>query len=317
MNRGVEMILSVSRRTDIPNYYSEWFFNRLKEGYVLVRNPMNIHQVSKISISPAIVDCIVFWTKNPAPMLEHLHELDNYHYYFQFTVNSYGTDIEPNVPQKSSSVINTFQKLSEKIGPDRVIWRYDPILINDYYTIDYHTKYFAELARRLQGYTKKCTFSFIDFYEKIENNAKNLSFKPLSKGDKSILAKNLSETASFWGLKIDTCSEDIDLSALNISHATCIDNHLIEDITGYRLTAEKDKGQRPACGCVSSVDIGMYNTCLNGCKYCYANYSMNTVANTIKKHDKHSPLLYGQLTSEDKITERAVKSLKNKQLSFD
>jgi hypothetical protein len=310
------MILSVSRRTDIPNYYSQWFFNRLKEGYVLVRNPMNIHHVSKIPITADTVDCIVFWTKNPAPMLERLHELDNYHYYFQFTVNSYGSDIEPNVPKKSTSVISTFQELSDKIGPDRIIWRYDPILINDYYTIDYHIKYFAELAKRLQGYTKRCTISFIDIYRKNENNAKKLAIKTLSLEDKYILARSLVETATCFGMKIDTCSEDIDLSTLNIAHARCIDKSLVESMLGYTLITEKDKGQRRNCGCSASVDIGMYNTCPNNCKYCYANYSVNTVKNNIKEHDDHSPLLFGKLTSEDIISDRVLKPLKSKQLKL-
>ena len=128
------MIISASRRTDIPSFYSEWLFNRLKEGYVCVRNPMNIHQISQISLSPDVVDGIVFWTKNPTPMLERIHELDNYTYYFQFTLNSYGKDIEKNVPSKNDVIIPTFKKLSSIIGKERIVWRYDPILINEHYT---------------------------------------------------------------------------------------------------------------------------------------------------------------------------------------
>lgn len=283
----------------------------------MVRNPMNIHQVSKIAITPEVIDCIVFWTKNPAPMLERMDELKNYYYYFQFTLNAYGADIEPNVPQKSTYVINTFQRLSDMIGANRVIWRYDPILVNEYYTIDYHTKYFEELAKRLQGYTKKCTISFIDLYRNTTNNVKGLSLKNLNNDDKYTLAKNLSEIALSFGLKVDTCSEDIDLGSLNISHARCIDDRLIEDIIGCKLKTEKDKGQRLECGCVKSIDIGMYNTCLNGCKYCYANYNMNTVSKNSQIHDKNSPLLCGQLTNDDKVTERILKSCRDSQLELD
>ena len=157
------MIISASRRTDIPTYYSEWFFNRLHEGYVLVRNPMNIHQVSKITLNPDVVDGIVFWTKNPTPMLDKLDQLNDYTYYFQFTLNAYGRDVETGVPSKNNVIIPAFQKLSDKIGPERVIWRYDPIFISKIYTIDYHLHYFEQLAKRLSPYTKKCTISFLDF----------------------------------------------------------------------------------------------------------------------------------------------------------
>ena len=160
------MIISASRRTDIPNYYSEWFFNRIKEGYVLVRNPMNISQVSKISLSPDVVDGIVFWTKNPLPILDRLEELREYTYYFQFTLTPYGKDVEPNVPSKNDLIIPSFRKLSERIGKERVVWRYDPILFNDKYTMDYHVKYFKTLAAKLHAYTEKCIVSILDFYQK-------------------------------------------------------------------------------------------------------------------------------------------------------
>ena len=159
------MIISASRRTDIPSYYSEWFYNRIKEGFVYVRNPMNIHQIGKISLSPDVVDGIVFWTKNPAPMLDRLGELEKYTYYFQFTVNPYSTDVEPNVPSKNDTIIPTFQKLSSIIGKERIVWRYDPILLNEKYTVDYHIKYFSMLADKLAYYTEKCTVSFLDMYK--------------------------------------------------------------------------------------------------------------------------------------------------------
>ncbi len=140
------MILSASRRTDIPAFYSEWFFNRIKEGYLLVRNPMNIHQVNRINLSPQLVDCIVFWTKNPKPMLKRLDELKNYKYYFQFTLNSYDKTIEPNVPLKKD-LIETFIKMSNLVGKEKLIWRYDPILLTNVFTKEYHYKWFEKLAQ--------------------------------------------------------------------------------------------------------------------------------------------------------------------------
>lgn len=173
-----DMIISASRRTDIPTYYSDWFLKRIKAGYVYVRNPMNPHQVSQINLSPEVVDGIVFWTKNPTPMLDRLVELNDYMYYFQFTLNSYGVDVEENIPNKSKVVIPAFQRLSDSIGPDRVIWRYDPIFLSKVYTVDYHIRYFEELAKRLFPYTKKCTISFLDLYR---NTEQNIIMVPLSR----------------------------------------------------------------------------------------------------------------------------------------
>ena len=170
------MIISASRRTDIPAFYSEWFLNRIRDGYVLVRNPMNIHQVSRIRLSPDVVDCIVFWTKNPKPMVQRLEELKDYNFYFQFTLNSYATDVEPNVPSKGNDVIDTFIKLSEKIGANRIIWRYDPIIITDKYTIEYHTTYFEKLAQVLSGKFSKCVISFVDEYKKNSKTLKLLVY---------------------------------------------------------------------------------------------------------------------------------------------
>lgn len=304
------MIISASRRTDIPSYYSDWFFNRIKEGFVYVRNPMNIHQVSKVSLSPDVVDGIVLWTKNPLPMLDRLDELAQYNYYFQFTLNSYQTDVEVNLPSKNDVLIPTFQKLSDLIGSDCVVWRYDPIFLNDKYTVSYHAEYFEKMARRLKGYTKKCTISFIDYYRNTVNNIKGLNIATLTEMDKDLLAKTLSEIAHEYGLAMDTCAEGIDLNKYGITHASCVDDKLIEKISGYSLKIEKDKSQRLECGCVSSIDIGLYNTCRNGCKYCYANYSLKTVAANSQKHDLTSPLLAGNIQSDDIVKERKASSNK-------
>lgn len=172
------MILSASRRTDIPNYYMDWFLRRIREGYVDVRNPINPHQISRIALSPSVVDCIVFWTKNPENMLPHLGELAAYPYYVQFTLTSYGRDIEPNLPDKKDRLIPTFQALSSKIGKERVVWRYDPIFLNQRYTVSYHLAAFSEIARRLRGYTERVVISFIDLYAKTKRNTAGLFLSP-------------------------------------------------------------------------------------------------------------------------------------------
>ena len=174
------MIISASRRTDIPTYYSEWFFNRLREGYVLVRNPMNARQISRISLSPEAVDGIVFWTKNPVPMLSRLGELEPYPYYFQFTLTAYGRDVEPNLPGKNGVLIPAFQELSRMAGRERVVWRYDPIFLSDRYTVEYHCRYFRVLAAKLGEYTEKCTVSFLDFYRSTARNMRSLHIREMT-----------------------------------------------------------------------------------------------------------------------------------------
>ena len=310
------MILSVSRRTDIPSYYSEWFFNRIKEGYLYVRNPLNAHQVSKIKITPDVVDCIVFWTKNPGPMLERLDELKEYPFYFQFTLTCYGKDVEENVPHKKEIMIPVFQELSEKIGAKRVVWRYDPILFNDTYTKEYHLKAFEQIAGALKGYTEKCVISFVDDYAKISKNMAALNIRQPSKDELIEFAKELSRIAGENGMQIASCAETIDLEECGIEHNSCIDKKLVEEIIGCKIKTSKDKNQRKECGCVESMEVGTYNTCLNGCKYCYANYSKESVVGNYKAYDVNSPILCGQLMEGDKVTERAVKSIREEQISL-
>lgn len=310
------MILSASRRTDIPTHYSDWFYNRIKEGFVYVRNPMNIHQIGKIALSPDVVDGIVFWTKNPSPMIDRLDELRDYICYFQFTLNAYGKDVEPNVPSKNDIVIPSFQKLSQKIGKDKVVWRYDPILFNENYTMEYHIKYFKILVDKLAGYTEKCTVSFLDLYRNTQRNTAQLGIVNPTFQQKKGLMQQFSEIAKAAGIYIDTCAEDIDLSKFEIRHAHCIDKERFERLGDYKLTVEKDKNQRPECGCIASIDIGAYNTCKNGCLYCYANFSQNTVSKNYSLHDPNSPLLFGTVTDIDVIKVRDVKSCKDYQMNI-
>lgn len=310
------MILSVSRRTDIPDYYSEWFYNRIKEGIVYVRNPMNIHQVSKINLSPDIVDCIVFWTKNPEPMIKRLDELSAYNYYFQFTLTGYGKDMEINIPHKKDKMIPIFQELSDMIGSKKVIWRYDPIIFTKTYTPEYHLEAFEQIASALKGYTDKCVISFVDVYAKNKKSMEELEAYKFEDLMLMRFTENLSKIAKVNNITVASCAENVDLSQYGIEHNSCIDKKLIEEIIGCKINIGKDRNQRTDCGCVESIDIGTYNSCKNGCKYCYANYSLNSVINNCNQYDVHSPLLCGVITEQDKISERKVKSLKEKQLSI-
>lgn len=302
------MIISASRRTDIPAYYAQWFLRRLEAGFVCVRNPVNFHQVSRIPLSPEVVDGIVFWTKNPTPLLDRLPLLKDYPFYFQFTLTAYAQDLEPGVPNKNEVIIPAFQELSRRISPERVIWRYDPILLTPKYTIDYHVHYFEELCKRLSGYTLKCVISFVDLYRHLGQQ-----FQALGNGEIYELAGRFSDIAQKYHLTLETCAERLDLSQFGIRHGHCVDGELLERLIGQPLSLSKDKNQRDACGCMASIDIGMYDTCANGCKYCYANHAPASVRRNLQAHDPASPLLCGRPTPEDIIKDRGVASCKETQ----
>ncbi len=311
------MILSASRRTDIPNYYSEWLARRFRAGFLCVRNPMNFRQVSRITLNPNVIDCIVFWTKNPAPMLPYLDEYRRYMYYFQFTLTGYGKDIEPGLPDKRRILIPAFCELADRIGRDRVIWRYDPIFLSDHYTLDYHVKAFTRIAEALAGRTRRVVISFLDDYEKTKRNMKGINIQGLTKEKMRRLAHSFAVIAGRYGMEIQTCAEKIDLSEYGITHGACIDREYIEHLLGCRLRAGKDHGQRPECRCMESVEIGSYHTCRNGCRYCYANFSDGRVQARIRDFDVDSPILCGKMESEDRITERKMKTLRENQMTLE
>lgn len=304
------MILSVSRRTDIPAFYAPWFMNRLREGFVLVRNPMNYHQVSRVTLDPSVIDCIVFWTKNAAPLVPHLAEIgQRYPFYFQYTLNPYAKDVEPGLSSLEERA-ETFRAISAQIGPKRIIWRYDPILLNEKYTVDWHIRQFASMAGTLKGSACECVFSFIDLYDKVKNNINGLGIRACDDEETDRIAAAFSAIAKENGFRLRTCAEKVDLDRYGIEHGCCVDGALIAEITGWNLAAKKDPNQRSECGCLESIDIGQYNTCRHGCKYCYANFNPQSVATFSKRHDPASPFLVGGAEPEDKVTERKMKSLR-------
>jgi hypothetical protein len=306
------MIISASRRTDIPCCYSQWFLNRLREGYALIPNPRNAGRLSRVSLSPEQVDCIVFWTKNPAPMLELLPAVEKlgYSYYFQFTVTAYGRDMERNLPEKSV-VIDTFKRLSDRVGPKRIDWRFDPIITNDKFSADWVAERFDWLCGELRDYTERCIISFVDAYSHTKNRG-----DALSRSEMLETAGMLSHIAKEFKLPVYACSEEINLKVLGIQPARCIDKGKIEEIIGCRIEAKKDTEQRPACGCIESVDIGAYDTCDNGCLYCYATTSEKTVHERREGHRPELPLLTGAPKGSEIVTDRTGTSLKVKQTSF-
>ncbi len=308
-----DMIISASRRCDIPAHFSEWFYQRIAEKYVLTRNPMNPAQVSRIDLSSEVVDGIVFWSKNPEPMLARLTELREYTYYFQFTLNGYQPDVEAALPSVEER-LKTFLKLSDIIGRDRVIWRYDPILLSEKYTVSWHQETFGQIAGQIASAAGKCVISFLDMYTKIKKNMDILSIKEPGHEEKLQLAEALSKIAGSCKLTMESCAEDIPLEQFGISHGRCIDDRRLERLLGCRLDVKKDKNQRQACGCVASVDLGTYNTCLNGCRYCYANHQPETVRRNAAKYRPGAPMLCGELKETDSLKEYPAKSLRDGQM---
>jgi hypothetical protein len=296
------MILSVSRRMDIPAFYSEWFINRVKEGYVYVPNPLNRKQVSKIIINPEVIDCIVFWTKDPSPMMSKLSKLKAYKYYFQFTLNAYEEDIEKNTRRKSE-IINTFRELSSIIGSNKVIWRYDPILLNDHYNKNYHYYWFERLCRELKGYTTKCVISFIDFYSKTEMNARGLNLLEITSEDMYEMSERLVAIGKDYNISIEACQESVDLSKVGVKSSKCIDEKLIEEIIGSKINSIKDDTQSIECGCIKSIDICENNNCTLSSTRRYGNFNMNNVKENNLSHDVKSPMLIGTLIGDETVME--------------
>ena len=291
-------IVSVSRRTDIPAFYSDWFFNRLRDGYAITRNPMNPKQFRRVELTPETVDGFVFWSKNPAPMLPKLDLLREYPYYVQFTLNPYGERIEPGLPPVDER-LETFCRLSEKLGSQRVIWRYDPIFLSPEFPIEYHVCQFAQMAKRLSGRTDRCVISFVDPYAKKAKNFQKYQIRELTIEEMETIAAAFSRVAKGYSLSLQTCAEPIDLEKYGIVHGKCVDAALLSQIAGKPIAAGKDSGQRRACGCAPSVDIGAYHTCPHGCRYCYASGSEATVEKYVRQYDPMSPILCGILTAKE------------------
>ncbi len=299
------MIINTGMRTDIPAFYSKWFLNRIKEGFVYVRNPYYKEQVTKYSLNPNVVDCLAFCTKNPHPMIEHLDKLKEYNQFWFVTITPYGKDIEPNVPDKKQ-VIEDFKALSSIVGIDSVALRYDPIFIDAKFDVDMHIKCFERLLSRLKGYTHDCTISFLDLYEKVKKNAPNL--RPPTEEEQHRLAKSFAKIGKENEIVIHACCEKEFLKDYGIDIAGCMTKEILEKAIHQKLNVPKSKSARPICNCVLGNDIGEYNTCGHLCKYCYANEDADLVKENMKKHNENSPFLIGDVMPGNKVVEAKQRS---------
>jgi len=291
------MILSASRRTDLPAFYAEWFMNRVRAGFCQVPNPLRRSQVTRVSLDPAEVDAIVFWTRNPLPLLPHLEELDQrgLRYVFLMTVLGYPSALDPGCLPLEPAV-EAFQRLAGCLGPERVAWRYDPVLLSPATPADWHRRRFADLARRLEGYTCRCQLSLVDLYPKIRPRLRDLEGTDHHFGTNPMdeeLLRDLADLARQHGIEPQSCAETRDLRPCGIAAGRCIDADLLNRLFKTRVPTRKDPGQRTACGCATSRDIGMYDSCPAGCAYCYAVRSFERARRNRLDHDPRSPQMLG------------------------
>lgn len=298
------MILSVSERTDIVAFYMPWFLNRLKEGYVDVRNPFYPKQVSRIILDQEHIDAIIFCTKNPIPLLKHIKEIP-FPFIIQVTITPYMKEIEPNIPPKRK-IIEAVKEISTIIGRERVYLRYDPIFLNEKYTIMYHKKMFEKLCGELQFNVSRVIISFLDMKKNVLRNRKILNLTPLTKENIEEISKTIGMIAQVYHLEISTCGEAFNLSKYGIVQKGCTTEEDIHKIVDKKLQMKKNK-TRKYCGCVDTIDIGSYNSCSHFCKYCYANYDESQVFKNRSQHDPNSSLLIGKLDEGDILKTMGIK----------
>lgn len=315
------MIINTGGRTDTVQYYTEWLLNRFREGYVLTRNPLFPNKVNRYELTPDKVDCVVFCSKNYKPILPRLHEItDKFNTYFHYTITAYGKDIEPNVPSIDESM-ETLMELEKLVGKERIAWRYDPVLLTEKYTIERHLHTFAYMAKVLAPHIDRCIFSFVEMNthgarcKKLETNLPELIL--LTDHDKEALAEGMGVIAKKYGIYTQTCGIHGDYTHYGIHKSSCMTLDILGQANGVKFKNLKHKGMRQGCHCMESRDIGAYDTCMNGCKYCYANKNPHKILENHKLHDPLSPLLLGELKDTDMVTQGVQKSFLAKEKQAD
>ena len=305
------MILNTGGRTDTVQYYSEWLLNRFREGYVLSRNQLFPEIVNRIELNPETIDVVVFCSKDYSPILPRLHEIsDRFNCYYHYTITAYGTDIEPRVPSIEDS-IRTLKALAAQVGPEKIAWRYDPVLLTEKYTIERHLETFDRMARELTPYVDRCIFSFVEMYKKLEVNMPELL--PVNEEDKLTLAENLGAIAQRYSLWLQTCATRTDYEQFGIHRSGCMTTEIFSQALGIEFKKTPHKGNRLGCACMESRGLGDYNSCPNGCRYCYANKDHAKAQQNYLTHNPDSPLLLGNIQPGDKIVPSRQESLLSKE----
>ncbi len=301
------MIINTGARTDTAQYYTAWLLNRFAEGFVYVRNPLFPHKVTRYELDPSVVDCVVFCSKNYAPLLPRLHEItERFNTYFHYTITAYGRDIEPGVPSIERS-IETLLELERQVGAQRIAWRYDPVLLTHDYTVERHLDTFSWMTERLAGHVDRCIFSFVEMYKKLERNMPELI--ALTPEDKDVLARHFGRVAAEHGMTIQTCGNNGSWAQYGIAASGCTTLAILGAANGVRFRTLKHKGIRTGCGCFESRDVGAYDSCPNGCRYCYANQNAAKAVENWRTHDPASPILLGAIGEDDEVTQSPQRSL--------
>ena len=293
------MILNTGARTDTVQYYSDWLLKRFEEGYVLTRNPLFPNKVTRYELTPEKIDCVLFCSKNYEPILPRLREItDKYRTYFHYTITAYGKDVEPGVPSIEKSM-ETLKRLCAIVGKEKIAWRYDPVLLTEKYTVQTHIRTLEYMAKELAPYIDRCIFSFVETYKKLQTNMPELI--PLDEMSRTEIASNFGKIASRCGIRLQTCGTNGDYSKFGIHSSGCATLEILGKANGCEFKQLKHRGLREGCHCIESRDIGAYDTCLNGCKYCYANKSPQQAAENYKYHKPDSPLMLGELKDTDTV----------------
>lgn len=300
------MIINTGSRTDTVQYYSDWLLKKFKEGFVYSRNPLFPNIVTRYELNPNILDCVVFCSKNYEPILDRLTEItDKFNTYFHYTITAYGRDIEPNVPTIDES-IETLIKLSKIVGKQRIAWRYDPILLTKKYTKQVHYNTFDYMSKRLSPHIDRCIFSFVDMYKKLETNMPEIII--LNNNDKIEIAKNIGSIAKKHNMIIQTCATIEDFKQFRILQTGCMTSEILGKANNITFKKVRHSGNRQGCKCIENRNIGDYDTCPNGCKYCYANKNPQIAQENYKKHNPNDLMILGNLKPTDEIQQSNQKS---------
>lgn len=308
------MIIHTGGRTDTVKFFTDWLIARFEEGYVLSRNPMFPTHVSHLRLDPDVVDCVLFCSKDYAPILDRLHLIyDRFPTFYFYTITAYGADVEPNVPSIDESIA-TLYELERQVGAGRIAWRYDPVLLTSDYTIERHLETFESMAQRLAGHVDRCIFSFVEIDEMIRQNMPELLC--LSQSQKEKLASGLGAIAAAHGIPLQICADEGDWTSFGVGRAGCISASMLEQANGIALKTVRPEKMRPHCRCMESRSLGDYNTCQGGCRYCHATRRRELVAGHAKAHDPASPMLIGHLKDSDQVTETVQRSYRTFQQSL-
>ncbi|BCN29760.1 DUF1848 domain-containing protein [Anaeromicropila herbilytica] len=302
------MILSPCGRTDTVQYYTPWLMKRLKEGYAYSRNPLFNNKVTKLDLTPENVDCIVFCSKNYKPLLPHLDWIEErYNTYYHYTITAYGKEIEPGVPSNEDSM-DTLIQLSKIVGKNKIAWRYDPILFTKEYTLEKHLESFEYMTKRLAPNVDRCIFSFVEMYKKLETNMPEII--PFTDGDRKQIAEGIGSIVKKYGMYVQTCGTNGDYTEYGIHTSGCTTLDVLGNANGVQFKDVIHKGSRQGCHCIECRDIGAYDTCMNGCKYCYANKTPQKAFENYKLHDHESPIMLGHIQTGDTVQEGKARSFR-------